>query len=148
MRALIQVVRKSAVSVDGQVIGSINRGFTVFLGYGHTDTPATCEKLLNKMLKLRIFPDATGKTNCSLQDIGGELLMISQFTLYADCKKGNRPSFIHSAPPEPAKKLYAHSIDFVRAAGFTVATGEFGADMTVDIENDGPFTIWLDSDSL
>lgn len=148
MRALIQVVQHASVTTEGEVIGSIGKGFAVLVGFAPEDTEETCRKVLNKMLKLRIFSDADGKTNCSLTDVGGSVLLVSQFTLYANCKKGNRPSFIESAAPDHATALYEYSIDYVRSQGFDVATGRFGADMLVDIANDGPFTIWLDSETL
>ena len=147
MRALIQRVRHASVTVEGKVTGAIEQGFLVLLGVTETDTEAEVTLLTDKLLKLRLFSDADGKTNCSIQDVNGALLVISQFTLCADCRKGNRPSFSTSAAPETGKALYAYFAECLRQNGVKrVETGVFAADMQVDIQNDGPVTIWLDSE--
>ena len=148
MKFVIQRVKKSSVSIHSNIVGSINKGFCVLIGISESDTTDIADKLIKKMLGLRIFEDNEGKTNISLSDVNGELLLISQFTLYADCKKGNRPSFIKAGNPEKASKLYDYVIDKCRNAGYKTETGVFGADMCVSIENDGPFTIILDSDEI
>lgn len=127
---------------------SIGSGYVILLGVGHEDTEAEAEKLWNKIAKLRIFEDAAGKTNLSLRDVGGSVLVVSQFTLFASCKKGNRPSFTDAAAPDQADRLYRHFIELVRADGIPVEHGWFGAHMQVELVNDGPFTIWLDTDAL
>ena len=144
MRLLIQRVNHADVKVDGETVGSIGKGFLVLVGVGQNDTREIADKYLKKMLGLRIFEDANGKTNLSLADVNGELLMVSQFTLYANCKKGNRPSFIESGDPDQAKELYEHMILEARKIVPIVENGIFGADMKVSLENDGPFTIILD----
>ena len=150
MRFLIQRVTKASVSVDGKPIGSIDKGFLVFIGVCAEDTKAEADKLIRKLLGMRIFPDENGKTNLSLDDVGGGLLLISQFTLYADCKKGNRPSFIKSGSAEHAEELYEYIIASCRAQkpDIKIETGSFGADMKVSLLNDGPFTVMLDSAEL
>ena len=148
MRFVVQVVSKSDVKIHGKIKGSIGKGFMVLVGVGQEDDEAIADKMVNKLLGLRIFPDENGKTNLSLADVGGELLMISQFTLYADCRKGNRPSFIRAGAPEEAKRLYEYVVDKCRERVPGVDTGEFGADMQVSLVNEGPFTIILDSDDL
>ena len=148
MRALIQRVNHAQVSVEGSVTGAIARGFLVLLGVTEEDTDADMELLCDKMLKLRIFSDEEGKTNCSLSDIGGSLLVVSQFTLCADCRKGTRPSFSHAAPPDEANRLYEAFLARCRESVAHVDSGVFGAHMKVELENDGPFTIWLDTDDL
>lgn len=148
MRALIQRVRHASVVVEGETVGQIQQGFLVFLGVTESDTDAEMELLADKMLKLRIFPDADGKTNCSLMDVEGSLLIISQFTLCADCRKGTRPSFSNAASPQEANRLYEAFVARCRARVAHVDTGVFGAHMDVSLENDGPFTIWLDTDDL
>ncbi|MDD5805780.1 MAG: D-aminoacyl-tRNA deacylase [Eggerthellales bacterium] len=148
MRALIQRVNYTQVHVNGEVVGSIGTGLCVFLGVGEDDGTAQADKLWSKISRMRIFPDNQGKTNLSMQDVGGELMVISQFTLYADCKKGNRPSFTQAGDPHKANDLYQYFIGLATQAGLDVATGVFGADMKVRLENDGPFTIWLDTDYL
>ena len=148
MRFVIQRVTKSSVTVDGQVVGEIGLGYNVLIGVSDTDTEELADKMVRKMLNLRIFMDAQGKTNLSLSDVSGSLLLISQFTLYADCRKGNRPSFVKAGAPDHANALYEYIIRICREAGFPVAHGIFGADMKVLIENDGPFTVILDSDTL
>lgn len=148
MRALIQVVKYANVSIDNKIYNEINKGLCVFLGVSTTDTKDDCDKLINKLLKLRIFDDENNKTNLSINDVNGEILLISQFTLYANCVKGNRPSFIEAGRPDVANELYEYSIEKIKSSGFNVKTGKFGAEMIVNIQNDGPFTIWLDSDDL
>ena len=147
MRFLIQRVNSASVQVDGETTGSIGKGFLVFIGICETDDEAIADKLLDKLLKLRIFDDADGKTNLSVFDVSGELLLVSQFTLYANCKKGNRPSFTDAADPEKANRLYEYIIKEAEKK-IRVGTGIFGADMKVTLENDGPFTVMLDSDEI
>ena len=137
--------------MDGQVIGEIGLGFNVLIGVCDTDTKETADKMIRKMINMRIFEDENGKTNLSLDKVGGSLLLISQFTLYADCRKGNRPSFVKAGDPALAEELYEYIIAQCRTMvpeGSRVETGSFGADMTVEITNDGPFTIVLDSADL
>ena len=144
MRFVIQVVSEASVSVDGVTKGSIGKGFLVLVGVGQNDDERIADKMVSKMLGLRIFPDENGKTNLSLADVGGELLIISQFTLYADLKK-RRPGFSHAAKPDIAIPLYEKFMDACRARGFAVEHGEFGADMQVASVNDGPVTLLFDS---
>ena len=147
LRAVVQRVTRSKVTVDGNVTGKIDKGLMVLLGVGHEDTEKDAEYMLEKILKLRIFEDHHEKMNLSLMDIEGELLVVSQFTLYADCRKGRRPSFTNAAPPEPANKLYEYFVRRCKEMGVQeVHTGAFGAHMHVDIQNDGPVTILLDSE--
>ncbi len=148
MRFVIQRVREASVSVDGKVIGQIGHGLLVFVGVSDSDNRQIADKMTDKMTKLRIFDDADGKTNLSISDVGGEFLVISQFTLYADCRKGNRPSFTLAGKPDMAEELYEYIMEKKKKKGFPVARGEFGADMKVSILNDGPFTILLDSDEI
>ena len=148
MRFLIQRVKEASVAVDGEVLGSIGQGFMVLIGISNSDNEEIADKMIRKMLALRIFDDENGKTNLAMDAVNGELLLISQFTLYADCRKGNRPSFFHAGEPEMAEKLYEKIIEKCRAAGVKVETGSFGADMKVSLINDGPFTVMLDSDEL
>ena len=148
MRALIQRVKHASVVVEQETVGQIETGYLVLLGVTESDTDAEMELLADKMLKLRIFSDAEGKTNCSLTDVGGSLLIVSQFTLCADCRKGTRPSFSHAAPPDEANRLYEAFVARCRENVSHVDTGVFGAHMDVSLENDGPFTIWLDTDDL
>ena len=148
MRLLIQRVTSAEVSVDGRQIGNIDKGFLVFIGVSAEDTVEIADKMIQKMLRLRIFEDEQGKTNLSLDQVNGQLLLISQFTLYADCKKGNRPSFIHAGAPEMANNLYEYIIQKCRQEVPIVQTGSFGSEMKVHICNDGPFTIMLDSDDI
>ena len=148
MRALIQRVAHAQVDIDGQATGAIGRGFLILLGVGRTDDEATARKLWDKIRKLRIFEDETGKTNRSLADVGGEVLVVSQFTLYADCRHGNRPSFTSAGAPDEARALYERFCEMVRADLGSVQTGQFGADMQVSLVNDGPFTVWLDTAEL
>lgn len=145
MKLVIQRVAHANVVVGGQVIGEIGKGFMVLVGVGHGDTEEIADKYLKKMLNLRIFEDENGKTNLSLNDVGGELLLISQFTLYANCKKGNRPSFVDAGAPDEAERLYEYMIKRARETGIKVATGSFGADMKVSLLNDGPFTVILEN---
>ena len=144
MKLVIQRVKEANVTVDEKAIGKISKGYVVLLGVGKEDTKETADFYINKLLKLRIFEDNQGKTNLSLADVSGELLVISQFTLYADASKGNRPSFINAAPPAEAKELYDYFVNRCKEQGYTVETGSFGADMKVSLVNDGPFTIILD----
>ncbi len=148
MRFVIQRVTQSSVSVDGNVIGKIGKGLLVLIGVAGEDTEETADKLVRKLTGLRIFEDENGKTNLSLADVGGELLLISQFTLYANCKKGNRPSFMDAGSPEKAKALYEYIIAKCRENVPIVETGSFGAEMKVSLVNDGPFTILLDSEKI
>ena len=148
MKFLIQRVNHASVMVNQKITGEIQKGFLVFIGISLDDTTEIADKLMRKMSGLRIFDDSEGKTNLSLQDVKGSLLLVSQFTLYADCKKGNRPSFIHAGKPEKARELYDYIIEQCKSSGFPVQTGIFGADMKVNLENDGPFTIILDSKEL
>lgn len=149
MKFVIQRVLNSSVKVDGETIGSIGKGFMVLIGVADTDTKEIADKLVDKMIKLRIFEDSEGKTNLSLSDVGGELLLVSQFTLYADCKKGNRPSFIKAGKPDLANEMYEYIISKCKTYnGLKVERGKFGADMKVGLVNDGPFTIVLDSEEM
>ena len=148
MKFVIQRVSHASVTVAGETVGEIQQGFLVLIGVGEEDTEAIADKFVRKMLGLRIFSDAEGKTNLSLKDVGGQLLLISQFTLYADCKKGNRPSFIRAGDPGKAEGLYEYIVDKCRAEIPVVEKGCFGAHMKVQLENDGPFTIILDETIL
>ncbi|MCR5778316.1 MAG: D-tyrosyl-tRNA(Tyr) deacylase [Lachnospiraceae bacterium] len=148
MKFVIQRVTNANVTVDGEVIGEIGKGFMVLIGIEDADTKEIADKLIHKLVGLRIFEDAEGKTNLSLSDVGGELLLISQFTLYADCKKGFRPSFVHAGKPDFANEMYEYIIAECRKSIPKVETGSFGADMKVSLLNDGPFTIILDSRDL
>nr|WP_317379501.1 D-aminoacyl-tRNA deacylase [uncultured Faecalimonas sp.] len=148
MKFVIQRVLESSVSVDGDTIGKIGKGYMVLIGVGNEDTTAVADKMIKKMIGLRIFEDEHGKTNLSLADVAGELLLISQFTLYANCKKGNRPSFIEAGAPDHAEQLYEYIIAECRKQVPVVERGKFGADMKVQLINDGPFTIILDSETL
>lgn len=148
MRFLIQRVSESEVKVDAEVLGKIGRGFMVLIGVCDTDTKEIADRMVKKMLGLRIFEDQQGKTNLSLDAVGGELLLISQFTLYANCKKGNRPSFIDAGAPDMASEMYEYIIEKCKEQVDVVERGRFGADMKVSLVNDGPFTIILDSDTL
>ena len=148
MRIVIQRVNHASVKVDGETIGSIGKGYLLLLGVAEGDTKEMVDRYVKKLSTLRIFADEEGKTNLSITDVGGEVLVVSQFTLYADCKKGNRPSFTQAGDPHKANDLYQYFIGLATQAGLGVATGVFGADMKVRLENDGPFTIWLDTDYL
>ena len=148
MRFVIQRVTGADVKVDGQTVGEIGKGFMVLVGVSDSDTKETADKMVKKMLGLRIFEDENGKTNLSLDTVGGSLLLISQFTLYANCKKGNRPSFIGAGEPKMAEEMYEYIIGKCRESVPVVERGIFGADMKVSLTNDGPFTIILDSEML
>ena len=148
MRFVIQRVTESEVKVDGEVLGKIGKGFMVLIGVSNADTKEIADKMIKKMIGLRIFEDENGKTNLSLDAVGGELLLISQFTLYANCKKGNRPSFIEAGAPDMASEMYEYIIEKCKEQVPVVERGQFGADMKVSLVNDGPFTIILDSDNL
>ena len=148
MKLLIQRVKHASVSVDGQCVGKIEEGFLVLVGVSNSDTKETAGRMLDKMLKLRIFADENGKTNLSLGQVGGQLLLISQFTLYADCRHGNRPGFTDAGSPEHADSLYEYLVAEAKKQVPVVEKGIFGADMKVELLNDGPFTIMLDSDEL
>ncbi len=146
MRALIQRVTRGSVTIDGQVTGAISAGLVILLGVNINDTAAESELLASKIANLRIFSDSEGKFNLSALDAKAELLVVSQFTLYADTRRGRRPGFTDAARPETAIPLYENFVEQLRSLGFRVATGEFGADMLIEIHNDGPVTIWLDTD--
>lgn len=148
MKFLIQRVLEASVKVDGETVGSIGKGLLVFVGAGREDDRAAADKYLKKLLGLRIFEDENGKTNLSLKDVNGELLFVSQFTLYAKCKKGNRPSFIEAGDPDTANELYEYIIREASKSVPVVRHGIFGADMKVHLVNDGPFTIILDEHIL
>jgi D-tyrosyl-tRNA(Tyr) deacylase len=146
MKVLLQRVTQASVSISGKVVGEIPGGYLLFVGVQDSDTEAELAYLVRKIVNLRVFEDDAGKMNLSLLDVGGEILSVSQFTLYADTRKGNRPSFTDAGAPEYAAKLYNQFNDQLRLAGVRVATGEFGADMQVALENDGPVTIMFDTD--
>lgn len=148
MRFVIQRVKEASVRVGHEVIGEIKKGYLVLIGIAESDTEQIADKLTKKMIGLRIFEDENGKTNLSLADVGGSLLLVSQFTLYANCKKGNRPSFIEAGTPDKANKLYEYVIRECKKTVPEVQTGSFGAEMEVSLINDGPFTILLDSEKL
>lgn len=148
MKLVIQRVTHASVTVDNNVIGKIGKGYMVLIGVSDTDTKEIADKMLDKMIKLRIFEDENGKTNLSLADVGGELLLISQFTLYANCKKGNRPSFIEAGSPDHANALYEYIIEKCKERVDVVEQGEFGSEMKVELLNDGPFTVILDSQQI
>lgn len=148
MRFLIQRVTDASVSIKGATVGEIEKGFLVFIGISDVDTEEIVDKMIQKLTGLRIFEDENGKTNLSLGDVGGSLLLISQFTLYANCRKGNRPSFVEAGQPDKAKELYEKIVNKCRALIPHVQTGKFGEDMKVSLVNDGPFTILLDSQAL
>jgi len=144
MRAVLQRVRRGRVSVDGDTIAAIDHGLVILIGAGQADTAGEAEWLAEKSAVLRVFEDEQGKTNLSVQDVGGEVLVVSQFTLYADTRKGRRPSFINAASPEIAQPLVDHFVDHLEGLGVSVQRGVFGAHMLVEIENDGPVTIILE----
>ena len=148
MRAVVQRVLSAGVTVEGETIGRIGKGFMILLGVSGEDTEETAGRMADKICRLRIFEDENGKTNLSLGDVGGELLVVSQFTLYADCRKGNRPSFIKAGEPEKANRLYEYFMDCCRQHVSVVERGRFGADMKVELVNNGPFTLMLDSQEL
>lgn len=148
MKVVIQRVRHASCTIDSQITGSIDQGFCVLVGFTQSDTEAVVDKVVKKIVSLRVFSDEEGKMNRSLLDIGGKILSISQFTLYADCKKGNRPGFTRAARPEQAIPLYEYFNQAIASAGIPVETGVFGADMQIELCNDGPVTIVLDSEEL
>lgn len=144
MKFVIQRVNEAAVAIDGETVGQINKGLLVFIGISNDDTKEIADKYLRKLIGLRIFEDAEGKTNLSLCDVNGELLLVSQFTLYANCKKGNRPSFIEAGAPDMASALYDYIVEEAQKSVPVVEKGVFGADMKVSLVNDGPFTVILE----
>lgn len=148
MKFVIQRVNHASVTADGETIGQIGKGLLVLFGAGDGDEESMLSKYVDKIIKLRIFSDENDKINLSLQDIDGELLVVSQFTLYANCRKGNRPSFFNAMAPDKAEELYEKFVELCRSKVQKVATGSFGAHMKVSLENDGPFTIVLDSDDF
>lgn len=148
MRFVIQRVTHASVTVEERIAGKIEKGYLVLIGVADSDTKEIADKMIRKMLGLRIFEDENGKTNISLADVNGELLLVSQFTLYADCKKGNRPSFVKAGKPDMANEMYEYIVEKCREQVDKVETGSFGADMKVELLNDGPFTIMLDSEEL
>ena len=147
MRMLIQRVTHASVKVDSQCISEIGRGYLVLLGVGHNDTEAEVQAITQKIINLRLFEDAEGKTNLSLKDVAGEVLLVSQFTLYGDIKRGRRPGFSEAGNPAEAERLYLLAADMLRTQGVTVGTGQFGEHMDVELCNDGPFTIWYDTEN-
>ena len=147
MKALLQRVSQASVTVDGHIVGQIGRGFCILLGVTHSDTNKEAEWLANKIAGIRLFEDDAGKLNLGLAEVEGELLVISQFTLYGDARKGRRPSFIAAARPAQSEPLYEYFVEQLRQAGFTVRTGIFGADMKVAIHNDGPITLMLEREA-
>lgn len=147
MRVFIQRTNNASVSVENEIIGKIKIGFVILLGIEHEDTEVDCVYLIQKITQLRVFPDTEGKMNLSLQDVSGSILLISQFTLHASTKKGNRPSFIRSARPEQALVMYQNFIQQLKNTGIHVETGKFGSEMQVQLVNDGPVSIWIDSKS-
>jgi D-tyrosyl-tRNA(Tyr) deacylase len=145
MRAVVQRVSEGKVKVEGNIVGQIGRGFVVLLGVGTEDGKGDAEHMAEKICNLRVFEDEEGKMNLSLNDVGGELLVISQFTLYGDCRKGRRPSFVEAAPPKEADELYRYFVELCRTKGIRTETGVFQAHMEVELTNDGPVTLLLDS---
>lgn len=148
MKLVIQRVTQASVEIAGESVGKIGKGYMVLFGAGAGDTKEIADRLFDKMIKLRIFQDEDGKTNKSIADVGGELLIVSQFTLYANCKKGNRPSFMDAGKPQEAEELYEYFLTLAKEKYGSCQHGEFGADMQVSLCNDGPFTIILDSETL
>ena len=148
MRFVVQRVKNASVEVENKVVGAIDKGFLVLVGITHNDTKEIADKLVKKLIGLRIFEDENGKTNLSLENVSGSLLLVSQFTLYADCKKGNRPSFTNAAEPAYANELYEYIVSECKKQVPIVEKGIFGADMKVSLLNDGPFTVILDSNEL
>lgn len=144
MKAVVQRVTRASVTVDGEIVGKIGKGYLVLFGVGEGDTKADCDRMAAKLIKLRIFEDQNGKTNLSIGDVGGEMLVVSQFTLYADCSHGNRPSFTNAAKPDVANELYEYFCERIQESGINVRKGVFGADMKVELLNDGPFTVILE----
>ena len=145
MRVCIQRVSRGVVRVDNKIFGQIAGGMVILLGVATEDTAADIQWMTQKILNLRFFSDEAGQVNRSIMDIGGEILIVSQFTLFGDCRKGRRPSFVQAAPPEKADEIYQTFIRRIQAAGVTIATGKFGADMQLELVNDGPVTLWIDS---
>ena len=148
MRAVLTRVRSASVTIDGEVVGKIGKGFLILLGVGPEDTREHCRYLAQKALGLRIFEDENGKMNLGLDAVGGEVLVVSQFTLYGNCRKGRRPSFTDAAPPELGNELYEAFLQECEALGYPPQHGQFGADMQVESVNDGPVTLWLDTQQL
>lgn len=148
MKMVVQRVKEASCVIDNEVKSSITQGYMVLLGVSDDDNKEIADKMVKKLINLRIFEDDNGKTNLSIDKIKGEIMIISQFTLYANCKKGNRPSFIEAGSPDMANELYEYVIDKIKSEGIKVASGEFGADMKISLINDGPFTICLDSNEL
>lgn len=148
MRVLLQVVQNASCVIDEKIFSSINKGFLLFVGFTSTDNEEIMKKVINKITSLRVFLDSEGKTNLSLEDVHGEIMCISQFTLYADIKKGRRPSFVEAAKQEISKPLYEKTLSYINELGYTCKSGVFGADMKINLINDGPFTIILDSKDL
>lgn len=148
MRVVLQNVLSSSISIDGKIISSINKGFLLLVGFTHTDNELIVDKMVNKIVGLRVFMDEFGKTNLSLKDVGGEILSVSQFTLYGNVKEGKRPSFVNAMRPEIATKLYDYFNLKLKETGLNIQTGIFGADMKVNLINDGPFTLIIDSREL
>lgn len=148
MKLLIQIASNASVTIEDKITGQIPFGYVVFIGIENADTKETADKMIKKMLGLRIFKDENGKTNLSIDQVQGSLLLISQFTLYADCKKGNRPSFIKAGSPAFAEEMYLYIVEKCKESKIPVATGEFGAEMKVSFTNEGPFTIMLDSGEI
>lgn len=148
MRAVVQRVKEARVEIDGSIVGEISKGLLIFLGVGENDTEKECEYMANKVINLRIFPDENDLMNLSLMDINGAALVVSQFTLWGDCRKGRRPSFIEAARPEKANRLYEHFISLLKDKNISVATGKFQEMMDVHLVNDGPVTILLDSSKV
>lgn len=148
MRAVISKVSSARVCVEGRTVGEIGTGFLILLGVARADTEAQCDRLADKLCSLRIFDDEDGRINRSLDDVGGEILVVSQFTLYGNCRKGRRPEFLSAARPETAIPLYERFVERCREKGYRVETGEFGAHMAVESVNDGPFTLIVDTDDL
>lgn len=148
MKFVIQKVDEASVSVDDKVVGKIKKGFLVFVGVSQEDTREIADKFVRKMVNLRLFEDSEGKTNLALKDVGGQVLLISQFTLYADCKKGNRPSFVKAGDPQKAEELYDYIIEKTKESISVVEKGVFGAHMKVSLVNNGPFTIILDESMI
>ena len=148
MRIVLQRVLKAKVTIDGAVSGAIGKGYLLLLGVSATDTKEIADKMLEKIGRLRIFEDENGKVNLNIEQVGGEVLVVSQFTLYADCRKGNRPSFTDAGSPAMAEELYEYVLEKCRTLFGKVQSGEFGADMKVSLLNDGPFTVVLDSEQL
>ena len=148
MKFLVQRVNNASVTIDNELFSSINHGYLVLIGISNDDTKEIADKMIQKLINLRIFDDEQGKTNLSIKDVNGEILLVSQFTLYANCRKGNRPSFINAGSPDYANNLYEYIIEACKKEIPVVSTGVFGADMKVNLENDGPFTVMLDSDEI